>query len=104
MKKEIYRSFDVLEVGGDRTGYIVYQTPNWYQIEWKSIEPEVSERKFRIKNPIDWTDLEAVSNARWDVDAANIEGQAYYKGKWYGTDTILKIMKAHQSYYWKEFV
>ena len=102
--KEIYRSFDVLNVDGPRTGYIVYQLDNGlYQIEYKSIEPEIEQRKFRIAKAIDWKDPGAVSDARIDVDAANIEGQAFFKGRWYSTKTILKIMKDKQDYNWKAY-
>ena len=101
--KEIYRSFDVLSVEGPRTGYIVYQLKDFYQIEWKSIEPETQPKKFRIAKAIDWTDPGAVADARQDVEAGNVEGQAYYKGKWYGTKTILHIMKVNETYNWQAY-
>ena len=101
--KEIYRSFDVLSVEGPRTGYIVYQLENYYQVEWKSIEPDIQPRKFRIAQAIDWKDPGAVSEARQNVEAANIEGQAFYKNRWYSTKTILKIMKDKETFNWQAY-
>ena len=103
--KEIYRSFDALEVGRDEAGYIVYQLDNgMYQIEYHNLEVHGARAKFRVENALNWKDGAAVSDARIDVTNAVIKGQVYWHGKWYSTKMIEKIMKDHQSYDWRQFV
>lgn len=103
--KEIYRSFVVLEIGEDEAGYIVYQLNNGlYQVEFYDLESHGPSAKFRVEKALNWEDGAAVSDARIDVNNAVIKGQAYWHGKWYSTKMIEKIMKDHQTYYWREFV
>ena len=103
--KEIYRSFAVLEVGGDEAGYIVYQLDSGlYQVEYHSLEVHGARAKFRVEKALNWEDGAAVSDARIDVTNAVIKGQVYWHGKWYSTKMIEKIMKDHQSYDWRQFV
>lgn len=88
--KKIYQSFEGKLDVAEQSGYIVYQGNGFYEVEsfsvWKS-----GSHKVRLKNPVDWTDFEAIAIASVGVECGDVEGQAFYKGKWYSTDTINKI-------------
>ncbi len=101
--KEIYRSFDGKLDVDNQSGYIVYEGNGFYEIESFSVWRSGSKR-VRLKAPVDWTDLAAIGEATLGVEHGVVEGQAFYKGKWYGTETINRIQNKYGDYSWQAYV
>lgn len=101
--KEIYQSFEGKLGVDQRFGYIVSQGNGFYEVEsfsvWKS-----GSHKVRLKDPVDWTDFDAIAIASVGVERGVVEGQAFYNGKWYSTETINKIQDRWGDYDWKSYV
>ena len=101
--KEIYQSFEGKLDYDQQFGYIVSQGNGFYEVEsfsvWKS-----GSHKVRLKDPVDWTDFDAIAIASVGVERGVVEGQAFYNGKWYSTETINKIQDRWGDYDWKSYV
>ncbi len=99
----IYQSFEGKLDVDEQTGYIVYQGNGFYEVESFSVWRSGS-HKVRFKNPVDWTDSAAIGEASIGVEHGVVDGQAFYRGKWYSTATINKIQNRYDTYDWKDYV
>lgn len=105
MKQEIYRSFEGKLNVENRTGHIIYETKDFYEIEFLNIESE-KKGKLRIRKEIldkkDFNNTEKLAEIGIDIEngCANY-GQCWYNKKWYGYKEICRIQKKYQDNNWK---
>lgn len=100
--KEIYSSFDLLEVCGQESGYKVYKEGNYYLVKLYALGKKTT--MFRLANPIDWTDSLAIGEAEVGVNNGSVPGAAHYKGRWWSTERINQIQRDRQNYNWRAYV
>lgn len=103
--KEIYRSFEGVLGVENQAGYIVYDTGKFWEIHELSVH-QIGAEKFRISKNVqfDWTDSAEVGRVEISVTSGAVDGQAWYKGKWYSTETIHKIQADNQELEWRKCV
>ena len=102
--KEIYRSFEGKLDVDNQEGYIIYEGNGFFEIHSISVWSDKKDWKCRIKKEMNWKDWDAVSEECYFVENGSADGQAFYDGKWYGSDLIRKIMNDHQDYCWQKYV
>lgn len=106
LKKEIYRSFEGKLDPDTRSGYVIYETNNFYEINFLSVYSEIGTQKIRVPKTtkFEFDNLEQISEIQEDVENGCRDGQAYYKEKWYSQQTINKIQKNNSDYNWRRYV
>lgn len=102
--KEIYRSFEGKLNVENQEGYIVYEGNEFYEIHYISVWTDREDWKCRINRKMNWEDIQAVLDEVYDVENGAAEGQAFYKGKWYSSKLIRKIMNDHEDFCWQKYV
>lgn len=102
--KEIYRSFEGKLDVDNQDGYIVYEGKGFFEIHSISVWSDKKDWKCRIKKEMNWKDWDAVCEECYFVENGSADGQAFYNGKWYGSELIRKIMNDHQDYCWQKYV
>lgn len=102
MKKEIYSSFELLEVGGKESGYKVYKVRNHFLVKIYSLSSKTT--MFQIYREIDWADPLMIGAAEVGVNNGAWRGAVHYKGRWWSTDMINKIQIDRQDYNWRAYV
>lgn len=103
---EVYRSFAEKLGVENQSGYIIYESKEFYQIEFVTVWSDVKESKVRIPKDtkFDFENIERIGELQFDIENGVREGQAYYNGKWYSMETINKIQDKRQDYNWKRYV
>jgi len=109
MKKEVYRSFEGKLNVDVQKGYIITELDGFYEIEFLTVWSDIGDSRIRIRKEFlsenDFANLEKITELMIDVEDGRADcGQCFYKGKWYGYDTICKIQETNKSYDWKNFV
>lgn len=107
--KEIFRSFEGKLNCDNQSGYIIYESEKFYQIEFLSVWNDVEDGKIRIWKEYlsekDFGNIEKINNIQMDIENGCFNyGQCFYKQRWFGFNTICKIQDKNQSNEWKKFV
>lgn len=105
--KEIYRSFEgKLDVGED--GYFVNELEDFYEIHTLSTRTGIPDELCRVRKSAmpdpDWADWYTIGKICVEVRNGVLDGQAFYDGKWYSTETIHKIQAKNKDYFWQRYV
>ena len=100
--KEIYSSFDILEIGGQESGYKVYEEGNHFLVKLYALGKKTT--MFRLSGSTDWADPLAVGKAEVGVNNGTVTGAAHYKGRWWSTERINQIQRDRQDYNWRAYV
>lgn len=106
--KEVYRSFEGKLDCENRSGYIISEMKEFYEIEFLSVYRDSKDSKVRIRKEFlsesNFGNLEKIGQLQMDIEnGCGDFGQCLYKGKWYGYDAICKIQQKNQSNEWKRF-
>lgn len=103
MKKEVYKSFTGRLDLDNQSGYIVYETDEYYRIESISLGADTSltlvEKQYFDLNKV--SDIEYIGSVLIDVDHGCIPGKVYFKHKWHSPG---EIMESHKDHNWKKYV
>ena len=104
---EVYRSFEGKLDVDHPSGYIITELKDFYEVEFLSIESN-NPAKFRIGKEFlsqeDFQDEQKLLGLMADVENGCIlNGQAYYKERWYSGETISRIQNQKQDYNWRKY-
>lgn len=106
---EVYRSFEGKLNADCREGYIISDAGELWLVENLSVYTDTPDRKYKLpKSSLTANDfgnaaLIAEICTRID-DGAQESGQVFYRGKWYGTQTIREIQAKNQTYNWRALI
>ena len=109
MKKEIYRSFEGFLNIDNQSGYIIYDTNEFYEVEFLNVCSDTKTDRVRIRKNLlrkeDFGNLLKIGELQYDIENGRADyGQCYYKDKWYGYKMICKIQKENKDGNWKKYV
>lgn len=102
--KEIYRSFEGKLDADNQEGYIVYEGNGFFEVRNISVWADKTNGSFRVNKPLNWENVEEIAEACFRVENGTLDGQAFYKGKWYKTETINKIQKKYEDGEWRRHI
>lgn len=108
MKKEVYRSFEGMLDMDNQNGYVIYELKDFFEVHFLSLESN-SDSKVRIRKEFlpeeDFGNSKKITSLTVDIENGAADyGQCWWNGKWYGYNTIDKIIRQHDDYCWKRYV
>lgn len=104
--KEVFRSFEGKLNLDNRTGYIIYDHDDFYEVHFLNIDLDIDDSKIRIPKSVEFEfdDLDKISGIQTDIENGCRKGQVFYNGKWYNQESINKIQKSHNDYSWRKYL
>lgn len=105
-EKEVYRSFEGKLGVDNRTGYIIYELNDYYEIEILNVWSDVEDVRFRVvKDDLpDFDNADRIDKLLFEIEHGARAGQIFFRGKWYSQDTINKIQCTNKDHDWKRYV
>lgn len=91
--REVYRSFEG-KIGVDcRSGYIITELKDFYEVEFLSAYNDVKDTRVRIRKELlpesDFSNLEKIVELQIAIDSGFGDyGQRFYDGKWHGDKAV----------------
>ena len=104
--KEIYRSFDGQLGPENKSGYVVYDCGDKYELHFLSVYDDVNKSKIRIfKDDLpDVVDIERIGEINLKINDGTMRGDTFYKNKWYSMELINKIQDDKKDYNWRKYI
>lgn len=106
--KEVYRSFEGKLNYDNPVGHIVYDDKNFYKIESLSAWSSGNLIMRISKNvPFDFKDDNKIGILYMDIFDGKYttnDYQVFVRGKWYGGETINKIVNSHRDHNWTRYI